>query len=541
MKISKFCAAAVVLTLAACNGSSTDTGIAEAPAPASSAPRYGGSIVIARPIGPNTLNPLYVDTVPSVHIASLVHASLMRLTDRLEYEPELAAAEPEISVDGKVVTVTLRDGVRFHDGMPLTAHDVVFTYRTALDESYSGEYTEVRLNIASVDALDERTVRFAFVEPYAPFRGIFTIGIAPRHLLEQIPGVELRDYRAYNVERPIGAGPFKLASWAPGQNVVLERFDEYFEGRPYLDRVTFRFANPSAAVLLLQTGEVDQIMVDLADVASVDTIADVALQDTWRDGYELIAWNVRNPLFADRRVRQALTHAIDRETMVAALFGDRGVVAHIPMSPTRAAAYTNDVPKYAYDPASARALLAEAGWSPGPDGVQQKDGQRFAFELLTNSEAPLFADVAVIVQQQLREIGVEVSVATLELRAMFARINPPRSEFDALVTAHGSGDLYIADVFHSRAIEQGNNVTGFSHGRVDELIDRSLRAMNRDQHREVIDELMRVLAEELPVTFLFYRENLVALRSDIRGFRVHPMNMPYRAHEWWRDGTVSER
>jgi peptide/nickel transport system substrate-binding protein len=423
--------------------------------------------------------------------------------------------------------------------MPLTAHDVVFTYRTALDESYSGVWTEVRLNIASVDALDDRTVRFTFIEPYAPFRGILTIGIAPRHLLEQVPGTELRDYRAYNVERPIGAGPFKLGSWATGQNVVLERFDEYFEGRPYLDRVTFRFANPTAAVLLLQTGEVDQVPIDLADVASVETIAGVTLQGTWRDGYDLIAWNVRRPLFADRRVRQALTHAIDREAMVAALLGGRGAIAHVPMSPARASDYTNDVPKYAYDPARARALLAEAGWRPGPDGVQQKDGRRFRFELLTNSEAPLFADIAVIVQQQLSEIGVEVDVASLELRAMHARIRPPRSEFDALVTAHGSGDLYIADIFHTRAIERGNNVTGFSHGRVDELIDRSLRSINRDERREALDELQRVLAEELPVTFLFYRENLVALRSDIRGFRVHPMAMPYRAHEWWRDGAAA--
>jgi peptide/nickel transport system substrate-binding protein len=153
----------------------------------------------------------------------------------------------------------------------------------------------------------------------------------------------------------------------------------------------------------------------------------------------------------------------------------------------------------------------------------------------------LFADIAVIVQQQLREVGVEVAVASLEVRAMRARIRPPRSEFDALVTAHGSGDLYIADVFHSRAIERGNNVTGFSHGRVDELIDRSLRLLDRGERREVLDELQRVLAEEQPVTFLFYRENLVALRSDIRGFRVHPMAMPYRAHAWWREDAASAR
>jgi peptide/nickel transport system substrate-binding protein len=499
--------------------------------------------VIARPIGPNTFNPLYVDTAASVQVASVVHASLMRLNDRLEYEPQLAATEPEISADGRVVTVTLREGVRFHDGMPLTAHDVVFTYRTALDESYSGAWTEVRLNIASVDALDERTVRFTFPRPYAPFPAIFTIGIAPRHLLQHVPGSELRDYRAYNVERPIGAGPFKLVSWEAGQNVVLERFDDYFEGRPYLDRLTFRFVNSSAAVLLLQTGEVDQIPVPLTDVASVEALAGVTLVGVPRDAYDLIAWNLRNPLFEDRRVRQALTHALDRESMVAALLGGRGVVAHGPTSPARVSAYTDDLPKYAYDPERARALLAEAGWRLGPDGVQQKDGRGFSFELLTSNASSISYDVAVTAQQQLREIGVEANVTRLEMRAMLARLEPPRSKYDAVVTANAVDEINTADIFHTRAIENGHNITGFSHAVTDDLIDRSLQTMDPSERREIMKQLARVLAEEQPVAFLFNQQTLVALKSDIRGFKVHPMAMPYRAHEWWRDrpAAASER
>jgi peptide/nickel transport system substrate-binding protein len=540
MKMSKVSAAAVALTLAACNGSSSPESAAEPVLP-SSAPRYGGDMVVAQPVGPNTFNPLYVDTVPSIQVTSVLHASLLRLNDRLEYEPQLAATEPEISADGTVVTVTLRDGVRFHDGMPLTAHDVVFTYRTALDDSYSGEWTEVRLNLASVEALDERMVQFTFRQPYAPFPVIFTIGIAPRHLLEHVPGTELRDYRAYNVERPVGAGPFKLVSWEAGQNVVFERFEDYFEGRPYLDRLTFRFVNPSAALLLLQTGEVDQILVPQTDVASVETMAGVTLLDVPRDAYDNIAWNVRSPLFADRRVRQALTHALDREAMVAALLAGRGVVAHGPMSPARASTYTDDVPKFPYDTARARALLAEAGWRPGPDGVQQKEGRRFSFELLTNNGSAVFSDVAVAVQQQLREIGVEANVAPLEMRAMLTRVQAPHSDFDAVVFANVSDAINVADVFHSRAIENGNNITGFSHAVTDELIDRSLRTMDSGARSEIMKELARVLAEEQPVSFLFNQPILVAIKSDVRGFKVHPMNMPYKTHEWWRDGTVSER
>jgi peptide/nickel transport system substrate-binding protein len=408
-----------------------------------------------------------------------------------------------------------------------------------VDASYTGSYTDVRQNVTSVDAIDDLTVRFMFARPFASFPEIFDIGIAPRHLLEHVAGRELRDYRAYNLERPVGAGPFKLASWDSGQNVVLERFDGYFEGRPYLDRITFRFVNPSAAVLLLQTGEVDQIPVPLTEAASVEAMDGVTLYSTLREAYELIAWNLRNPLFEDRRVRQALTHAIDREAIVDVLLDGRGLIAHTPITPARTWAYADDVPKHPYDPARARALLAEAGWTLGTDGVLQKDGRRFAFELLTNSEAALYRDVAVIVQQQLREIGVEVSVAAVEFRAMLARVRPPHFEFDALVTGYSSSGLNVWDNYHSRAIEEGNNWTGFSHGRADELIDLSAQLMDRGERGAALKDIRRVLAEEQPVTFLFHQPALFALKSHVRGFVIHPLSGNYRANEWWLDRGTS--
>jgi peptide/nickel transport system substrate-binding protein len=293
--------------------------------------------------------------------------------------------------------------------------------------------------------------------------------------------------------------------------------------------------NPASAVLLLQTGEVDQIPVPLTDAASVEVMAGVTLLGIPRDAFSNIAWNLRKPWFEDRGVRQALTHALHREEMLAALLGGRGVVVHGPVSPAQASTYTDELPKFPYDPVRARALLAEAGWRPGPDGVQQKNGERFAFELLAQSESDVAGDVAVIVQQQLREIGVEARVTSLEMRAMLARLRPPRADFDAVVFANVSSAISIADAFHTRAITQGNNITGFSHAITDELIDRSLRTMDAGAHSAVMKELARVLAEEQPVTFLFAQEILVGIRSDIRGFKVHPLSMPYRTHEWWRD------
>jgi peptide/nickel transport system substrate-binding protein len=223
--------------------------------------------------------------------------------------------------------------------------------------------------------------------------------------------------------------------------------------------------------------------------------------------------------------------------MVDSLLGGRGVVAHGPFPPTWTWVYTADVPQYPFDPARAQALLAEAGWSPGPDGILAKDGRRFTFTLLTNQEATLYGDVAVIVQQQLREIGIEASVAVLEFRAMLARVAPPRFDFDALVTGYGgAGDPNnLAEQFHSRSIEQGTNRGGFRHARVDELFDANVTFLDRAQRAAAFKDIVALLAEEQAATFLFHPALLFAFNSDVRGVTAHSMLATYRANEWWLD------
>src|SRR5690606_19995894 len=187
--------------------------------------------------------------------------------------------------------------------------------------------------------------------------------------LEHVPVAELGDYREFNVNAPVGAGPFRFVEWVRGQYLVVEAFEDYFEGRPYLDRITFRFvSNQSAGVLLLETGEIDHLIVPTTEIRTVERMPHVTLRSAPELRYDFIAWNLRNPLFADRRVRQALTHAIDRQEIVETLMEGHAQVAHAPVSPLMEWAYEDDVPRFPYDPERAKALLAEAGWTPGPDG-----------------------------------------------------------------------------------------------------------------------------------------------------------------------------
>jgi peptide/nickel transport system substrate-binding protein len=531
------CAAAVVaalLTLAGCGGggaSATST-----PKPASSEPRYGGTVVLGAGGEPVNLTPWYESDSASNDVQQLVFAGLMKSNERLEVEPDVAAAPPEVSADGKIWTYRLRHGVKFHDGVELTAADVVYTFGVVKSPDYTGPRAGSVNTLERVEALDDYTVQFTLSEPDARWATRAVAKILPKHLLEQVPIAELGNYRQFS-EHPIGAGPFKFGEWKRGQNLTLEAFDDYFEGRPYLDRVIFRYvANQSAAMLLLQTGDIDHMIVPAAEVDTAQQMPGVTLHHTLQLAYNYIGWNLRRPLFADKRVRQALAHAFNRQEYIDTMLGGRGQVANSPTSPLMAWAYTDDVPKFPYDPARAKALLAQAGWSPGPDGILQKDGQRFSFTMLYNEGSDTRRDLGVIAQQYLHEVGVEVKPAQMEWGAFLARISPPRFDFDAIILSWNLGlDPDPEAIWHSREIEKGLNNIAFSNARVDEIADRNIHVLDRAERAAMLKEAYRIIAEEQPYLFINYPERFVALRSDVRGFVQHPRLDTYGINKWWLD------
>jgi peptide/nickel transport system substrate-binding protein len=527
-------ALALIVLLAACGGGTT--GGARAGGAGATEPQYGGNVILATFAEPVLFNPLYSQDVPSSDVEELLYVGLMRSNERLEMLPHVAVDEPEISEDGLVWTFRMRDDVRFHDGTPLTAHDVAFTYNVLLHADYTGPRAGSFRTLERVEALGDHEVRFTFSEPDARFLSLSGYGILPRHLLEQVPVAEMGDYRAFNVQQPIGAGPFRFASWTRGQNLVLEANDDYFEGRPYLDRVTFRFvSDQTTAVLMLETGEVDHVIVPVTEVGLVSRMPHVTLYDTLSLRYDYLGWNLARPLFADRRVRQAITHAIDRQEIVETLMEGHAEVAHAPVSPL-SWAYNDEVRRFPYDPGKARALLAEAGWRPGSDGILQKDGERFSFQLLTNDGNVVRRDLAVIVQQYLKDVGIEVRPAQMEWGAFLERIRAPSYNFDGVVLAWALGlDPDPSAIWHSREIAQGLNNIAFRDPRVDELSDRNILVLDQEERAAMLREVWQIIAEEQPYTFLFYPKQFVGLKADVRGFVHHPRIDTYRVNEWWLD------
>ncbi len=497
-------------------------------------PQYGGTMVLGTSGEPVILNPLYHTDSASADITDLVFAGLTQTNENLEVEPLIAKDLPEISEDGLEWTYELHEGVLFHDGTELTAEDVVFTFNIFIDEDTTSPRASDFRTLVSVEALDEYTVKFTLSEPDAAFATRVTYGILPKHLLEDIPVADLEDYREFNIQNPIGAGPFKFVSWTSGQNLVLEVNEEYFDGRAYLDGVTFRFASDSnALVLLLEAGDIHHMIAPTTEIATIELYDHVNLHSTLALRYDYLGWNLDRPLFQDKKVRQAITHAIDRELIVETVMEGNAEVAHAPVSPL-SWAYNDDVPKFEYDVEKAKQLLAEAGWEPGPDGILEKDGERFSFTILSNSGNVVRRDIGIITQQMLADVGIEVKPEQMEWGAFLEKINPPNFDFDGVVMAWGLAlDPNPRAIWHSDQIENGLNRSAYRNDEVDRISDENSLIMDQAERAAMLGEAYEIIAEEQPYTFLYYPHQFVALSKEVQGFTHHPRVDMYKVNEWW--------
>ena len=533
--------------LVACGGekSSTDDK-QETPAPADEkkddakeepkdeGPTQGGSVVLGTSGEPVTFNGNYSQDSASSDVIDLLFAGLMRSNENLEVIPSIAVDFPEISEDGLEWVYTLNQGVKFHDGTELTAEDVEFTYSIFKHEDYSGPRAGSFSNLEKVETVDKYKVKFTLSEADARFPTLVTYPILPKHILGEVPVADLGEYQDFNQKNPIGAGPFKFVSWTAGQNLVVEAFDDYFEGRPYLDKVTFRFASDSnALVLLMQTGDIDWMIAPPAELGTIETFNHARISNTLALRYDYIGWNLQNPLFQDVKVRQALTHAIDRQEIVDTIMEGNATVAHAPVSPL-SWAYNDNVPKFDFDPEKAKQMLAEAGWEPGADGILQKDGKKFSFTVLSNDGNVVRRDIGIIMQQYLGNIGIEVKAEQMEWGAFLDKINPPNYDFDAVVLAWGLGlDPDPSAIWHSKEIANGLNNISYSNPTVDEISDTNTQILDQAERAAALAKVWEILAEEQPYTYMYYPQQFLALNKKIEGFTHHPRSNMYRVNEWW--------
>lgn len=461
--------------------------------------------------------------------------------DFAEHPPSFAPSLAESwqsSPDGRELTFRLRRDARWSDGHPITARDVEFTYRAQIAPEVAWSYADSKQVVESLRVVDDHTVVFRLASP-GPFRLVDVNDgrILPAHAWSTIPFSEWRASGERFRESLVSSGPYTLSRWQPGVELELAPNPAAISGVAAPGRrVVFRVTpDPAALVERLLAGEFDFADgLQPLDAERVARSPALELLSSPSRQYDYIAWNVRRPPFDDAEVRRALTLAIDRRQLVDALFRGRAEVAAGPV-PSYVWARDPELTPWPYAPGEARALLAAVGFSDlDGDGVVERGGKPFAFELLTNSGNRLRADAAVMLQEQLARVGIRVTPRQVEINTL-TELNLA-GDFDATLLGWGiDTTLDFRSYFHSAEQRDGWNFVGYANPEVDRALDDVRAAADVPATREPLVRLQRLLHAEQPYTFLWEPPRLAAARAGLAGVEVTPLSGLASLPRWrWR-------
>ena len=495
-------------------------------------PAYGDIFIDASIGDASTLLPPLASDAASHAVAGLIYNGLVKYDGDLTLRGDLAESW-EVSPDGLTITFKLRRGVKWQDGAPFTAQDVLFTYQTMIDPktptAYSGDYLQVK----QAQALDDYTFRVTYPKPFAPALGSWGLAMLPRHLLT---GQDIT--KSPLARRPVGTGPYKFQEWRAGEKIALTYNPDYFQGRTYLNGYLY-VVKPDLATMFLELkgGNIDRMgLTPLQYTRQTQYPKFQRLYNKYRYipfSYVYLGYNQEDARFADRRVRQALTHGINRQEIIDGVLMGLGQESTGPYKPG-AWFYNPDVPRFPYDPQKARALLADAGWRPNAQGILEKDGRPFEFTILTNQGNKIREDAAVIIQRRLQEIGIIVKIRTVEWAA-FIKEFIDKGRFEAVLLGWNTGldpDQY--DIWHSSKTKPGElNFIHYNNPQVDAMLDEGRHTFDIEKRRRAYFKMQEIIAEDQPYTFLFVPEALPAISKRFRGIKPAAAGIDYNFHEWY--------
>ena len=497
-------------------------------------PAYGDTLVEGSIGEATNLIPMLSSDSASHNIAGLIFNGLVKYDKDVRLVGDLAESW-EVSGDGLQITFKLRRGVKWQDGYPFTAKDVLFGFQTITNPNTPTAYAEDFRQVKKAEALDDYTFRVTYEKPFAPALTSWgNLVVLPKHLLEgkDIAKSELG-------RKPIGTGPYRFREWISRDRVVLEANPDYFEGRAYLDRYVIRVIPDLATMFLeLKAGGLD--LMGLTPIQYSRQTDDRFFQQNFRkyrylaNAYTYLGYNLLEPKFKDQRVRQAISYAIDKEEIVKVVLLGLGAPATGPYKPGLWF-YNPGVKKYPYDPAKALALLKEAGWEDRDgDGILDKDGRPFEFTVITNEGNPVRQRTAVVIQERLKKIGIRMKIRVIEWSA-FINEFIDKKDFEATILGWTTGfepDQF--DIWHSsKTGKKELNFISFKNREVDELLEKGRRTFDQEKRRAIYFRLQEILAEEQPYTFLYVPEALPIVHSRVYGIEPSPLGISYNFHRWF--------
>ncbi len=500
---------------------------------ASLEPSYGDAIVVASIGDARTLVPILASDSASSDICGMVFNGLVKYDKDINIVGDLAE-EWDILEGGRVLVFHLRRGVKWHDGAPFTAKDVLFTYTKLIDPNVKTPYSADFERIEAFEVLDDYTVKITYKEIFSPALSSWGMWIMPEHLL----GKEDLNKTSFS-RRPVGTGPYIFKSWKTGEKIELASNHEYFEGRPYINRYIYRIIPDEATIFL----ELETRGVDLASLTPLQFTRQTDnrfFRETYQKfkypgfGFTYMGYNLSDPRFQDVRTRRAMDYAVDKEAIVkTVLFG----LAKVTTGPfvQDSWAYDRDVKPLPYDPAKAKRLLAEAGWlDHDGDGWLEKDGRDFEFTVLVNQGNAERLRCAEMIQSYLKAVGIRMKIRTLEWSAMINEfINKKRFEA-VLMGWFLTRDPDCYDIWHSSKTREGEfNFIGYRNDEVDRLLEAGRRTFDQAERARIYFSIHRLIHDDEPYLFLYSAEALPIVHKRFRNVTPSKIGIGYNFIRWY--------
>jgi len=495
-------------------------------------PAYGDALAEGSIGEPTVLIPMLAGDSASHEVAGLVFNGLVKYDTDLSIIGDLAESW-DISRDGLVITFRLKKGIQWTDGVEFTAEDVMYGYKTIVDEKTPTAYSEDFKQVKKAEVIDRYTFRVTYEKPFAPALSTWgNLVVLPKHLLE---GKDIT--KSELTRNPVGMGPYKLDKWISGQQLVLDSNKDYFEGRPYVDQFIYRIIPDRATMFLeLQTGGVD--MMDLTPLQYTKQTNTEYFRKNFQKFrypqfvYTYMGFNLKHPFFQDRRVGQAIAYAIDKSEIVDVVLFGLGSPATGPFVPNTWP-YNPNVKKYEFNPEKAKQLLREAGWVE-KNGILEKDGRPFRFTILTNMGNALRMNTATIIQWRLAKVGIEVDIKALEW-STFVNEFIDKRRFEAVILGWQiSPDPDQYDIWYSgKTKEKEFNFVSYNNPEVDALLEKGRRTFDIEERKKAYFRIQEILAEDQPYIFLYVPDATPIVHARFKGIKPSPIGITYNLPKWY--------
>ncbi|OLA98368.1 MAG: hypothetical protein AUH09_09020 [Candidatus Rokubacteria bacterium 13_2_20CM_70_12] len=437
------------------------------------------------------------------------------------------------------VRFKLRPGVRFHDGTPFNAAAVKFTLDRALKGTPPGRWASLAGPLAGAEVVDDLTVDVVTSEPFGPILRslalVYAGIVSPTAVVKAGPDFS---------RAPVGTGPFKFVEWKTNTHVILERFADYWGDKAPLDRVVFRvLPEEGARMIALQTGDADMVLFPSpVQLAALRRDPKFAVHEATGLRVVFVGMHAKQPPLDDVRVRSALLHAVDLKAILANILEGAALPARGVLAPGVFGFKDMRLDQlYPFDRGRAKALLAQAGWNPGPDGVMQKGGQRLTLTwLAARGRYPKDGEITEAVQAMLRDVGVEAKVEWREWASAFTQFRGDPLSFHLFtlgwVTSSTDADSSLYPLFHSRQLPPGGwNTSRYANARVDTLVEQARRSLNQGERERLYGEAQDLLAKEMVWIPIYNTMEIVATRASVKGFGVHPVEYFLPLGKVWLD------